>query len=148
MTKEEFEAGLPFKMSDSADIQPVYSYVNVGGLKCIQAYTLANPNPVYHCKVTMITDERVNVRIEVLGFDLSRAVPFDLMHRVGDGIPIRTYTRDLTQATIHEDDQGFGKRYTVNIMDLYAGCWLAHLTKTYTDLDLADTYARETISYK
>jgi hypothetical protein len=148
MTKEEFEAGLPFKMSDSTEIQPVYSYVNVGGLKCIQAYTLSNPNPVFHCKVTMITDERINVRIEVLGFDLTRAVPFDLMHRVGDGLPVRTYTRDLMQATVHEDDQGAGKEYKVNIMDLYAGCKLVHLTRSYISLDVADRYARETINYK
>lgn len=148
MTKEEFEAGLPFKMFDTNEIQPVYSYVNVGGLKCIQAYTLANPNPVFHCKVTMITDERINVRIEVLGFDLTRAVPFDLMHRVGDGIPIRTYTRDLMQATVHEDDQGAGIEYKVNIMDLYDGRKLGHLTRSYISLDVADQYARETIHYK
>lgn len=148
MTKDEFLAGIPFKMSDVTTIQPVYSYVNVGGLQCIQAYTLANPNPVYHCKVIRIDGDTVHVRIEVLGFDLTRSVPFDLMHRVGDGLPIRTYTRDLMQATVHEDDEGAGKEYKVNIMDLYDGRKLGHLTRSYISLDIADRYARETINYK
>lgn len=144
MTKDEFLAGIPFKMSDTEEIQPVYSYVNVGGLQCIQMYTVANPNPMYHCKVIEVLLYGIKVRNDLLGYDHHVVALWEKMFRVGDGIPVRSYTRDLMQANIYED----GGNFKVVISDLYDGRTLPHLTVTRPTLDAADLYARNRINYK
>ena len=144
MTKDEFLGGCPFKMPGEGLIRPVYSYVNVGGMQCIQMYAAAQPNPVFHCKVVEADNIGVKVRAEILGQDFHTMVPYSRMELVGDGLPVRTYTRDLMQSNIYKHDTGF----KVVIHDLYAGSKLGHLTKVWPTLDGADQYARTTIKYK
>lgn len=148
MTRDEFLAGCPFKMPGEGMARPVYSYVDVGGMKCIQIYMVINPNPMYHCKVVEADKVGVKVRAEILGQEFHTMIPYSRMELVGDGLgdglPIRTFTRDLVQANIY-DDRG---NFKVVIHDLYAGSKLGHLTKTWPTLDGAAQYARKTINYK
>lgn len=144
MTKAEFLGGCPFKMPGEGLTRPMYSYVDVGGMKCIQIYMAMHPNPIYHCKVIEADNVGVKVRAEILGQDFHTMIPYSRMELVGEGLPVRTYTRDCVQANVY-DDRG---NFKVVIHDLYAGSKLGHLTKFWPTLDGADQYARNTIKYK
>src|SRR5687768_17841128 len=85
MTKEEFLAGLPFKMQNNNDLQSVYSFVSVSAFKCIQEYTILAPSdPKHHCNVMHVSDTGITVKGSILGKGITLIIPFHEMHLIGD----------------------------------------------------------------
>lgn len=87
MTKEDFLAGLPFKMHNTKDLQPVYSFVSFPKHKSIQIFTIYNPDsPQYHCMVIDVNETLITIAITVLNKRITFNVLLSDMHRVGDAL--------------------------------------------------------------
>lgn len=142
-------------MLDTDDPQPIFSYVDIGGLKCLQVLTPIESKPIYHSKVVEITDHGIKIRAEVItGVEIHVFVLWSRMFLVGEGVPIRSYTYDCLQANIYEIEKRTDKMpgvqnvstvFKVKVVDLYGGTKMEHLNKELETLEAADLYAREKI---
>lgn len=164
MTREEFEIGIPFKRLDiehSVKLTNVYSYVNVGGVKCIQEYTFFEPSkPRFHCTVVNILDDRVLVSVNICGQAVPIIVYFNHLQAIADKMgrrivqqqkekeePLARYTRDCREAQVFRvwDDPNM---FYVKIIDLYDGRTEPGKRLEYYDLESAKVAAKKEIGYE
>jgi uncharacterized FlaG/YvyC family protein len=163
MTREEFELGIPFENADNKEIlKPIYSYVNVKGVQCIQEYNiLNNMKPRFHCTVVDIFDTRIYVRVNICGNEITHYLELNNLNAIADKFgrrikekqklqdkeePIARYTHDCMEAQVLRvpDDLNM---YYVKIIDLYADQVVPGPRREYYELNEAIIAAKKEIGY-